>query len=315
MADGRLIAVALQTALRTAGLLFIPVLLSSALPSEPSVLVVWTSGQPAFQEAFEGLQSALGGPQAMIALDLKSPTADTELDQATLKPRRLIVAIGIGALSAVRKRKFAAPALASMVLRSEAEASLSGLAGQKSGAVYLDVPLNEVLVRLQSAFPGKSRLGVIRNPVRDPKLEPQWLPDARRLGFTLEIRECSSPETLLKTFVALKHKVDFVLLAPDATLYNEATARPLLLASLDNQLPVIGFSASFVRAGSALGLYPEFKTIGEQTGEIARKYLDADGPLTTEPTRKLIFSANSRVLHLMGLDYKATAGYPMVLVK
>jgi ABC-type uncharacterized transport system substrate-binding protein len=276
---------------------------------------VWTSGIPPFQEAWDGLRAGLNSTESIVSIDLKSPSAKTELERAAQHPQRLVVAIGVSALTAVRKHRFSAPTLATMVLHSDAVSALPAVPGQKLVTVYLDIPIADVIARLRASFPGKTRLGIIRNPSWDSRVDPQWPAEARRQGFTIEVRECASPETLLKTFLTLKHKADFVLLQPDATLYNEATARPLLLASLENQLPVIGFSASFVRSGAAVGVYPDFADIGEQTAELARRFLAAGASPASESPRKLIFSTNYSVLRLLGLDPKSAAEYPMTLIK
>jgi ABC-type uncharacterized transport system substrate-binding protein len=200
-----------------------------------------------------------------------------------------------------------------MVLRSDAGMAMASVAPNRIAAVYLDVPATDVMAQLKALFPGKIRLGVIRNPSRDSGVEPQWQSHARQQGFTVEVRECSSPENLLKTFVSLKRKVDFVLLQPDSTLYNDATARPLLMASIENQLPVIGFSASFVHAGAAIGVYPDFHDVGLQTADAGRRYLAAQTNLSSETPRKLVFAANQGVLRLLGLEYRVRADYPVTI--
>jgi len=279
-----------------------------ASATDPSIAIVWTSGIAPFEEAVAGLRGELSGFDAIAAIDLKSPSAESDLDQLTRRPPRLIVAVGIGALTALKNHRAASPILATMVLRADASATLSA-PGQRIAAVYLDAPIGEVIGKLHAVFPGKSRLGVIRNPARDAAIDL-----TPRQGFTIESRDCAAPDALLKTLLSLKRRTDFVLLQPDSSLYNEATAKPLLMASLENQLPVIGFSASFVRAGAAAGVYPDYKDIGEQTAELARRYL-AGSSLNSESPRKLIVSVNQGVLRLLGLEYKMSPEFPVVVIK
>ena len=199
-----------------------------------------------------------------------------------------------------------------MVLRSDVAPSFAAGPAKKMAAVYLDVPVTEIAVRLKALFPGKGRLGIIRNPARQALAEST---PARPQSVAVEVRDCASPDDLLKSLLAFKRSADFVILQPDASLYNDATVRPLLMASVDNQLPVIGFSASFVRAGAALGMYPDFQDIGEQTGELARRFLSSGAGLASEPPRRLIVSANQSVLRLLGLNYKTSPDYPVTALK
>ena len=51
-----------------------------------------------------------------------------------------------------------------------------------------------------------------------------------------------------------KQKVDIIWTHPDASVYNPAVIRSLLLTSLRERIPVFGFSVPFVRAGALLGV-------------------------------------------------------------
>jgi putative ABC transport system substrate-binding protein len=127
---------------------------------------------------------------------------------------------------------------------------------------------------------------MIRNPVRDEPY-PLLPARARQQGFTLHVAECSRPEDLVKSFLSLKAEADFVLLLADSSLYNNTTVRPLILASLENGLPIIGFSPSFVRAGAAAGIYPDFRDIGMQTADIVQKQITGKTGVADESPHKL----------------------------
>jgi putative tryptophan/tyrosine transport system substrate-binding protein len=293
----------------------LPMLVSPAAGlsgTDSQVLVVSTSGVRPFDEAMEGLRSGFGGGPLPAFIDLKSPSADAELADAAHRPLRLIITVGSEALNAVAAQNFHGPILATMVLRSDAAVILASSGPRRVAAVYLDVPFADILQHLKALFPGKSRVGVIH--ARGAMIDA-WQAQARQHGFAIETRECSGPEGLLKTLLSLKRKVDFVLLQPDSSLYNDATVRPLILASLENQLPVIGFSLSFVRAGAAIGIYPDYRDIGLQTAEAGRRYLTANPNAGDETPRKLVIAANQRVMRLVGLEYRTLSEYPVVAVK
>ena len=304
---------------RAAWVLFIPVLAFSSAgngaPDSP-VLVVWTSGVQPFEEAVNGLRAGFSSADTLSFIDLKSPSAEAELAQVSRRGSpRLTIAVGVSALTAATAQHWASPILATMVLRSDAASAVASAPPGRLIFVYLDVPPADVMAQLRALFPGKSRLGMIRNPSRDGTADPLWQAQARQQGFITEVRECSSPESLLKSFLSLKRKVDFVLLQPDSSLYNDATARPLLMASIENQLPVIGFSASFVRAGAAVGVYPDFNDIGLQTADLGRRYLATQPSSSNETPRKLVFAANQGVLRLLGLEHRVLPNYPVVGIK
>ena len=178
---------------------------------------------------------------------------------------------------------------------------------QRPPAVYLDLPPASLLIALKTLLPGKNRFGLIRNASRDEP-DPSLPARMKQQGVTLHTAECSRPEDLVKAFLSLKSKADFVVVLPDSTLYNNTTVRPLILASLESRLPIVGFSSSFVRAGSALGFYPDFHDIGLQTADVVQKYLAGKTGMADEVPRKLQSAVNQRVLRLLGLVCKETPG-------
>ena len=95
---------------------------------------------------------------------------------------------------------------------------------------------------------------------------------------------------------------------PDGALYNSTTVKPLILASLDNRLPLIGFSESFAKAGAAIGIYADFRDVGVQAGEAARQLLEGQNVRQSEGPRRLKVVVNASVLRLFGLRYAASAG-------
>jgi ABC-type uncharacterized transport system substrate-binding protein len=111
--------------------------------------------------------------------------------------------------------------------------------------------------------------------------------------------ECAGPAQLLQVFQSLKDQVDLVLCFPDASLYNSATVKPLVLASLRYRLPLVGFSESFVRAGAAVGIYPNFREIGAQTADLALKALNRQPASRSETPRKYRVAVNQNITRLL----------------
>jgi len=107
--------------------------------------------------------------------------------------------------------------------------------------------------------------------------------------------------------------VDFLIAVPDAELYNSATVQPLLLASLEQRLPIVGFSAAFVRAGALIGIYPNFRDLGRQTGGFIPKLWAGRNAPIEDGVRSTVLAINQRVIRLMGLEPKTMEG--VVIVK
>ena len=280
------------------------------------VFIVTTSGVPAYSEAVDGMGGAR--TDATTLLDLHSPDHDAALQQIRNRTDAVIIAVGADALQAVALIKPAAPVVSTMMLH-ENETPPSGSRSspfRPAASVHLDLSMPALLAEMGSMFPGKNRLGVIRNPARVSDSEALAAAKTNQLGFIVRGVDCSQPEDLLPALLSLKGKVDFVLVFPDSALYNSSTVKPLLLASIENRLPVIGFSASFVRSGAAIGLYPDFRDIGRQTAELAQSLLSKRlNHAADEGPRKWMIAVNQRTLRLLGLEHRPPLKAELALLR
>ncbi len=260
---------------------------------QPLVALVTSSNVTPFDEAAEGVRSALGSGIRLMTVNLSESDVAGQLNG---KDIRLVVAVGNNALDAAARLP-GTPVIATMILRQD----LASFAGRPPvGAVVLDVSIGDVLAGLARVFPGKTRVGMVRRMDAGDPSDSALVAQAKAAGILLTVVDCPRPERLLASFLALKDRVDLVWCPPDGTLYNGTTVKPLILASLENQLPVAGFSANFVRAGAAAGIYPDYRELGVQTGDMARRFL-AGGDGSVESPRKTRVALNQRVARLLGL--------------
>ena len=280
-------------------------------------VVVYTAGVQAYAEAVEGIQKGLGDAAA-TTIDLNSADHDSALQRIRNRPNIVIIAVGADALQALSLVKPASPVVSTMTLHENEtlQAAAGSSAFRPTASVHLNLSILALLTELGSVFPGKNRLGVIRNPTRAWEFEPAAAGKANQQGFTVRIVECSQPDALLPSLLSLKGTVDFVLVLPDSSLYNSTTVRPLVLTSLENRLPIVGFSASFVRGGAAMGIYPDFRDIGLQTAELAQDlFAKRTNHAADEGPRKWIIALNQRALRLLGLEHHAPSNAELVLFR
>jgi hypothetical protein len=270
-------------------------LLSGLLPagfaiSADRIVVVCRCEVDAYREALAGIREELGREPIVLAADA------TEVARAAaLDPGRVYIAVGRDALLASRQGPLAV--VGAMMLREEIAAEGPGPAAQ----VELDVPARAVLLEIRRLFPGKIRVGVLAPAGLD---QAALAVRGRELGLTLEFAAVAGPAALLKALRSLKGRVDLVLTLPGSGLYNSATVGPLVMASIEQRLPLIGFSAAFVRAGAAAGVFADFRDAGRQAAATALSYEPGHGTRAPDPPRHWTVAVNQRVLRLLGLDYQ-----------
>jgi len=273
----------------------------------PAVTVVGAMAVEAHRSAIDGIRAALSKSALEIrVVDLSRLGAERSRVERFAEPgTRVIVAIGTEALQLVAAQRSNVPVISTMLLRGASPNKTGGPDGAFSpvATIVLDVPIPALLARLKQVFPGKTRLGIIRNTNAAGWTAAELEIRAQQQGFTVRVVDCLGAEQLLATFLTLKGQVDFVWCLPDGVLYNSATIKPLILASIENRLPLIGFSESFARAGAAIGVYPDFRDVGVQTGEIVLQIAGGQAVRALEGPRKVRLALNQSVLRLIGLRY------------
>lgn len=80
--------------------------------------------------------------------------------------------------------------------------------------------------------------------------------------------DLKSQRRLLSTLDSLVKESELVLVLPDPILFDRRTVQALLLASLHQQIPVLAYSESYVRAGALLALFSSPEQLGRQTAEL-----------------------------------------------
>ncbi len=288
-------------------LLAFPLLgISQSPPDARAVLVVASLGVEAHRSAIEGIQAALGKSSSLIRMvELAEARSSLAAGVHLATPAtRVIIAVGSEALQIVEAERPAVPVICTMILRNTPE---SNPALSPAATVSLDITLTSLLARLKLLFPEKTRLGIIRNPALGGLNALPLPPRSQLQGFTVRAVDCIGAEQLLAALESLKGQVDFVWCLPDGALYNSATIKPLILASIEHRLPLIGFSENFTRAGAAVGIYPDFRDIGMQTGELARQVLEGQTLRAPEGPRRLKVAVNQSVFRLLGLRYAPAA--------
>ena len=288
---------------------------SESRPAAAAVTVVANTAVEAHRAAIDGIRAALNGSTVEVRVaDLTPTSGERQSADRFLSPgTRLIIAVGTDAIQLVAAGKPEVPVISTMVLRGPAGAGAQFVS--LAATIALDVSPQTMLARLKQVFPGKTRIGIIRNPKTAALSAAALQAQAEEQGFSARVLECSGVEQLLAALQKLKGEVDFVWCLPDSALYNSATIKPLILASLENRLPLIGFSEGFARAGAAIGVYPDFRDVGMQTGLAAQQIMAGQAVRSAEGPRKVKMAVNQSVLKLLGLRYaQAAAGTQDFLV-
>jgi ABC-type uncharacterized transport system substrate-binding protein len=287
------------TAVFLAGLLAVG-WLGAAIPEGTEVLVVSSSGPPAYRAAVEGLESVLNGTGVRLVKVTVDQPAGGELSGQLARRPALVVAVGSTAVEAVSSIEHDQPVVATMVL---APAAVTPEAGKVAATITLEVPPATVLARLKRIYPERKRIAVVRGPALTAASVAEIQAQARQHGYEVRVVEVAGPKELLEALGPLRERSDFVWCFPDNALYHGPVVPALILAAIRQGLPLIGFSEGMVRAGVLVGFYPDYRDVGVQTGETVLRRLEGRPVTVRQRPRTVKAAVNERVSRVLGVRF------------
>lgn len=274
-------------------------LLLAGLPS------AWAKG-PTVWVALSGEDTA--GQEAVAALRRQLANAEVEVrpwrefvEQRAPTPA-LIVTVGTTALNRLNASDEAVPAkvpLVAMLVSRTALAKAAAASSRPLTGVYLDQPLERQLALLRLAVPGRDRIGVLLGP--DSGRYRNAIGNAIRSGGLHEsIALIDGAEQIAEGLRACLSDSDVLMTIPDAEIFSGNTARNILLAAYRHRVPVLGYSAAFVRAGALMAVYSTPEQIGRQAAGLAAEILAGRLPAAEEP-QEFNVAVNANVARAFGL--------------
>jgi putative ABC transport system substrate-binding protein len=129
------------------------------------------------------------------------------------------------------------------------------------------------LEMLSRIFPeDKNKIGVIYNPAKTIFLiEKLTLPEDQLFGMRIYEEVVADQNEVIKALKDLKRIVDFILGFRDVTVFNRGTTRLILRFSLQNKIPLIGFSPNMTKAGALISFHYDYSSLGVQAAELIKK--------------------------------------------
>jgi len=259
--------------------------------------VVWvalSSKEPAYLEAANALRAALPDDQVRIG----------EWNEFNFKasPPQLLVTVGSEALRQLHQAAEKTRIVALLVPRNTLDELRDASAGRITG-VYYEQPIARQASLLRAAFPEKSRVAMVLGPT-SARYRGELSQALRHVGMEGVFELVADKAELSEAVQNLLSNSDVFLALPDAEAINNQTAKFILLATYRRGIPLVGYSASFVKAGAAVALVSSPTQIGKEAAQMVnetlrRKWLPA--PRAPAEFEVLVNASVARSLGL-GLD-------------
>jgi putative ABC transport system substrate-binding protein len=278
--------------------------LPSAAAALDGVTVVLSEESGAYAQVAEKLRAALsqGGGTARLPVKV---VALKEVDSLRADPGQLLVAVGTGAMEALAQKNLPQPVLSVLVPRAafEKTARQSGRLGdpRNFSAIYLDQPWARQFALIHHALPGRTKVGILL-PANSIELATTLSAAAKAAGLVAIIERVDGDADPLPELKHLLGESDVLLAVPDPLIYNRNTIQSILLTTYHHQVPLLGFSPSYVKAGAIAAVFSVPEQIGQQAAEIIQ-HLAADRRLPLpQPPRYFSVGVNTQVARSLGIS-------------
>lgn len=255
--------------------------------------------------AYREFRNAVESSLSVNEINLSVIDADKPLPEADL-----VIAAGLKASEAVARAKPAA--MLAVLVPKDGIARLMrefpALAKKESGvfsAIYLDQPLKRQLGLISAVLPQAHSVGVLYSePPRDMNIL-RSLAAARRLELKEE--STTSFPSLHAALQSLLLNSDVLLALPDTDIYNPMTIRNILLATYRNKVPLIGFSAAYVKAGALCAVFSTPEQIAEQSLKIIYGFVETRSLPPPQYAKEFDVTVNEQVARSLGINIKSAS--------
>ncbi len=259
-----------------------------------------------YQEALAGFRRSLAAAAAGVVVEVVDLEGDSSRAGAAVEAARqdgvaIILTLGSLATKAAMEGAGETPVVAGLVLR-ESEISRSA----NATGVVLEFPVETELRYLQRMLPNQKTIGVLYgSPENTARIESATRV-AASLGLRLRAHRLGSPRDLPEALDRLAREADALWGVADEVVFSPQMAKPILLFSMRNRIPLVGLSESWVKAGALYALDRDYADIGAQCAELANRILRGASPrsLPPVPPRKVVHFVNGKAARHLKMDLK-----------
>jgi len=261
-------------------------LFSDAFAQQIELSIVYSDSLKSTMRTIRGIKSAIvrkhtGAVFSEYMLTSENEQIEGQLNAVVSSNPRLVLTVGSFATQMVSDRIKDKPIIFSAVLNPETSEFVESLhhpGGNMTGA-SLDIPPNIQFNYYKKVIGSIKKLGVLYTEETENLIPPAKIL-AGQAGLELHAVKINSEKEIPPALDSLNAIVDGYWSVADGQIYSPRSTRFILLNTLRNAKPFMGFSGNLVESGALFGLDYDYKDIGRQAGKIACEVLAGKDPAT-----------------------------------
>jgi putative ABC transport system substrate-binding protein len=211
----------------------------------------------------------------------------------------VVLAVGLKAALAAKAEILDIPVIFCLVVDPEKY----GLPTGNMVGLSLYIPFRQRLKPLQALVSNVSRIGVLYDPQKTKGMQNQLLQEAKALGIQIVSEAVHTEQDVPKALNAIKDQIDALWVLPDSTVLTENTLDFLISATLEANIPIVGFSAGLGRSGMVVGSYIHYADIGIEAAQLSQQLVNQPSSLLGKiiPPGRVYQSINKKSARYLNL--------------
>lgn len=243
---------------------------SAATAAAQGVVIFKTKSIGPYDQAIEGFQSECKQKATVFDMNGDDQTGLALIEQIRAAKPAVILAIGTKAAKIAKEKIPEIPVIFCMVLNPDK----NGVLGPNTTGVLLQIPYTKQFSLLKTIVPSIKVVGVLYDPSKTEDNVTLAAQEALQVGLKVVPVEVNSEKDVPNGLRDLLGKqIDLLWLTTDSTVLNKDTFAYIVTATLEKNIPLMAYQASFVKAGGFVALAPSYPGIGRQAGKMANKIL------------------------------------------
>ncbi|MER2514441.1 MAG: ABC transporter substrate binding protein [Nitrosomonas ureae] len=265
------------------------------------VLIMLSSSGGAYAEVADVLQAELQKSSIKVSVSVIGQQTVEEL--STHHPQLLVTVGTKAAQMAFQISNARYPVISTLLPKTSFDNLLATQRlsdAKRFTAIYIDQPIGRQLDLVRIVLGSGRRVSVVLGPESSRNLD-QMVTAAESRGLTLVAERIERSSELYPALQRLMSVSDAMVVVPDVQIANSETAQNLLLTSFRFRLPVVGYSAGYVKAGALMGVYTTPAQIGVEAGDLVRLVLKGNWPISPRFPRNFSVGINGHIARSLGL--------------
>ena len=243
---------------------------SLLLAQGTSILILNQSNKGFSEKLIDSIRNDLSKKNKLITIDKKSIRELPDLD--SISSYDLILTLGNKPAEYLLKKAPKKPVL-SLLITERAVKLLKKIhkPSHPWATLTLDQPIKRQLLLIKHLLGRNITVGTIFGPA-SKKNQKAIASAAKNIGIKLVHETTTITDQLISALKSLTSKSDVLLSIPDPIAFNKKNIRGILLLTYRKNIPVIGFSQSYVKAGALAATYSSHQQISRQAIEIINEF-------------------------------------------